>query len=62
VRASVRAAELPQHVDVKLWDIRADMTRIMDKAKENGWVTDRPCLSGVESERTLCDDPERYIL
>jgi hypothetical protein len=65
VRASLRTAELPKHVDVKLWDIRVDMARILDKARERGWVTDRPCLSGAWGEtpdRTLCADPERHVL
>jgi hypothetical protein len=65
VRASLRASHLSKHVKVKLWDIRADLVHIMEEAMELGWVTDQPCLSGVWGEapaRTLCDDPDRYIL
>jgi hypothetical protein len=63
--ASLRAASLPKHVDLKLWDKRAALAEFIDETAKLGWVTDRPCLAsawGETPERALCDDPERHVL
>jgi hypothetical protein len=65
LHASLLAARLPKHVDIKLWDMHAALAEFIDETAKLGWVTDRPCLAGAwdeTPERALCDDPERHVL
>jgi hypothetical protein len=62
---SLKAASLPRGVKVHFWDEYSALDTIIKEAKKKGLQPEQPCLNGAygeKSPRTLCDNPEEYVL
>lgn len=62
---SLQAAGLPQDVKLHLWDEYDGLQVLKNDAKAQGIQPEKPCLNGAyfeTSTRTLCNDPEKYLL